>query len=85
LSAAYRLRGTYEWLTGHERSAIDWWTRSIGLAVELGAQYELGVTYLEMGKRLDDRDRLDQADAVFDQIHFHPDVQHIQSELGEQE
>jgi tetratricopeptide (TPR) repeat protein len=83
LPAAYRLQGTYQWLATREKAAIDMWKRSLGCAEELGARYELGLTYLEMGKRQDDSDRLEQAEDMFDQIHFHPDARQIRSELGD--
>jgi tetratricopeptide (TPR) repeat protein len=81
LPAAYRLQGRYEWLATREKAAIDCWKQSVGLAEELGARYELGLTYLEMGKRQDNSERLNQAEEVFDRIHFRPDARQIRAEL----
>jgi hypothetical protein len=83
LPAAYRLQGTCEWLAEHEQRALDCWKQSLGHAEQLGAQYELGLTYLELGKRRSDGEALARAEMVFDRIHFHPDTRQIQLELGE--
>jgi hypothetical protein len=62
---AMRLRETYEWIRGKPLSAREWWEKSIKAADEMGARYDLAMTYLEMGKRLNDRDHLHQAEAIF--------------------
>ena len=45
--------------------AQTWWERSVTVAEKLGARYELGVTYLEMGRRMRDRACLERAEATF--------------------
>jgi tetratricopeptide (TPR) repeat protein len=65
---AMRMKGTYEWLKGRLSSAEKWWQRSLKRAEELGMSYELGITHLEMGKRLKDRNHLENAEAIFSEI-----------------
>jgi len=38
------------------------------VAEELGMRYELGMTHLEMGQRLEDRAHLERAEAIFAEI-----------------
>jgi class 3 adenylate cyclase/tetratricopeptide (TPR) repeat protein len=68
LPEAMRLRGVHDWLTGKQTSAQKHWQRSIGLAEEMGMRYDLGMTHLEMGRRLTDHDHLQQAEAIFADI-----------------
>jgi len=68
LPGATRLQGVYDWLTGKHASAQKHWERSLALAEEMGTRYELGMTHLEMGKRLNDHEHLKQAEAIFAQI-----------------
>ncbi len=56
LPEAYRLKGRYEWLSEHPKSAIKWWNRSIELASQLGNAMDVGITSLEMGLRTSDRE-----------------------------
>ena len=63
--SAYRSRGTYEWLHRRERRARTWWERSQAVGEKLGTRFELGVTHLEMGKRLGDRAHLEAAANIF--------------------
>jgi class 3 adenylate cyclase/tetratricopeptide (TPR) repeat protein len=63
-----RLQGVYDWLTGKQASAQKHWQRSIALAEEMGMRYELGMTHLEMGQRLKDRNHLEKAEAIFSEI-----------------
>jgi hypothetical protein len=65
---AMRMKGTYEWLKGRLSSAEKWWQRSLKRAEELGMSYELGMTHLEMGQRLNDRSHLQKAEAIFTEI-----------------
>ena len=64
LPGAYRLRGAYEWLSGQSAAARHWWQRSLAVAQKLGARYDLGLTYHEMGKRMGDTAHLQRADAI---------------------
>jgi class 3 adenylate cyclase/predicted Ser/Thr protein kinase/tetratricopeptide (TPR) repeat protein len=49
---ALRLMGTYFWLIGRQKKALQWWRKSVSCGVLLKAVPELGRTYLEIGKRL---------------------------------
>jgi class 3 adenylate cyclase/tetratricopeptide (TPR) repeat protein len=62
---ARRNQGTYEWLKGRHASARKWWLRSIAAAEEREMRYEAALTRLEMGKRLNDQEDLNQAAAIF--------------------
>ena len=66
--AAYRLQGTYHWLASDTRAAVRWWTRSRETAHRLGANYDLGLTLLEQGRRLKDRASLERAEATFSDL-----------------
>ncbi len=68
LPSIYRQQGTFEWLRGKLGRAQRWWQRSLAVAQQQGARYELGMTYLEMGKRLADSRHLEQAEAIFAEI-----------------
>ncbi len=65
LVPAYRLQGTYEWLSDHPSKACDWWRRSLNQAERLGARYEGALTMLEWGKRAADGEQLRQAESEF--------------------
>jgi hypothetical protein len=49
---ALRLMGTYYWVIGKKRRALNWWKKSMGQGERLGARPELSRTYMEVGKRL---------------------------------
>jgi len=68
LSGACRLRGTYEWLTGRVGAAQKWWARSLALAEELEARYDLASTYREMGRHMGKAEYLERARNLFQQI-----------------
>jgi tetratricopeptide (TPR) repeat protein len=68
LPHATRLQGRYEWLTGEQAAAQQWWSRSLAIAEELGARYELGMTYMEIGQRMGLRKDLQRAQATFTEI-----------------
>jgi len=68
LPEAQRLQGTYMWLKGKLTTAETWWQRSLELADEMGQSYDLGMIYLEMGRRLDDRNHLERAESIFAEI-----------------
>jgi tetratricopeptide (TPR) repeat protein len=64
LPAAYRLRGTAEWLGGNREAAIRWWHQSEKTARQMGARYEEAQALYESGERLGDEDRLRRAQAL---------------------
>jgi class 3 adenylate cyclase/tetratricopeptide (TPR) repeat protein len=68
LPEALRLQGTYHWLIGRRHSAETCWDRSLALAEEMGMRYDLGMTHLEIGRRLNDREHLLKAEAIFAEI-----------------
>jgi class 3 adenylate cyclase/tetratricopeptide (TPR) repeat protein len=68
LPAACRLAGIYWWLRGSRVRAERWWSRAVAAATEMGARYELGVTYLESGRRTRLHDLLNHAELIFTEI-----------------
>jgi class 3 adenylate cyclase/tetratricopeptide (TPR) repeat protein len=66
--SAMRCQGTYEWVRGKPAAARRWWERSLSIAHRLGAQYDVGMTSLEMGRRTADPALLKRAEAVFLEI-----------------
>ena len=68
LPEAIRLQGNYQWLRRKPSFAKKCWERSLGLAEEMDMRYELGMTHLEMGRRLKDRGHLEQAEKIFADI-----------------
>ena len=77
LPEATRLQGVYDWLMSRRVSAQKHWRRSIALAEEMGMRYELAMTHLEMGKRLNDYEQLEQAEAVFANIGAEFDLREV--------
>jgi tetratricopeptide (TPR) repeat protein len=71
---ALRLRGTLDWLQGEHSRAERSWQASIRTAEELRAPYEVALTAREIGRRMDRRDRLEQAEAMFSQLGAGPDA-----------
>jgi tetratricopeptide (TPR) repeat protein len=65
---ACRLHATYAWLRGKPMTARKWWRRSLRSADRLGARWELGMTHLEMGRRLQQASHLQQAEVIFSDI-----------------
>jgi class 3 adenylate cyclase/tetratricopeptide (TPR) repeat protein len=61
-------QGTCEWLNDRPASAKKWWMQSLRIAEEIGMRYRLGMTHLEMGRRLQDRSHLEQAEKIFIEI-----------------
>jgi class 3 adenylate cyclase/tetratricopeptide (TPR) repeat protein len=61
-------QGTCEWLNERPASAKKWWQQSLSIANEIGMRYRLGITHLEMGRRLQDRNHLEQAETIFVEI-----------------
>ncbi len=62
---ALRLRGRYEWLRGKPAAARKWWQHSLAEAETLNMRYEMGMTHLEIARRLDDGTHLEQAESIF--------------------
>jgi tetratricopeptide (TPR) repeat protein len=54
LPAAQRMWGTYLWLRGRSRRARRSWTKALATGEALGLPFEVGLTWLELGARLDD-------------------------------
>ncbi len=77
LPGAHRVQGTYEWLMGRPALAQVRWKRSLAAAEMLGARYELGTTYLEMGLRLRTRDHLEHAEQIFTEIGARTDLSRV--------
>jgi class 3 adenylate cyclase/tetratricopeptide (TPR) repeat protein len=65
---ALRLKGRHEWLRGNTAQARRWWQKSLAEADKLGMPYELGLTHLEIGQRLDKRADMEKADSIFTRI-----------------
>lgn len=65
---AERLQGVYDWLKGRQASAQKHWQRSLDVAGEMGMRYEVAMTHLEIGRRLDDRQHLKDAETIFAEI-----------------
>lgn len=63
-----RLIGTYYWLHGKHKQAKDSWQRSLDMAAAMDHRYELGLTYLEMGLRLQDRAYLKSAEQILGEM-----------------
>jgi tetratricopeptide (TPR) repeat protein len=49
---AFKLMGTYNWLTGNRKNAFTWWHKAISEGESLGARPQISRTYAEMGTRL---------------------------------
>jgi tetratricopeptide (TPR) repeat protein len=67
-SAAMRLQGTYEWLSGKPTAAQKWWHKSLAEAERIGLRYDEGMTHLEMGQRLGESAHLEKAESIFAEI-----------------
>ena len=68
LPRAHRWQGTYEWLRGKPAAAQESWQRSVALAEESGARYDLGLTYLEIGRHMGERSHLERAAAILAEL-----------------
>lgn len=82
LPSALRHRGTYAWLTGKHDAARRWWERSLTVASQLGARYETAMTWLEMGRRLGERELLERAAHVFGEVGAEFDLAAARALLG---
>jgi len=68
LAETYRVSGTIFWMQGKNKNAVDSWKRSLDVADEQKHFYELGLTYLELGLRLQDRSYLEPAEDILSEI-----------------
>jgi class 3 adenylate cyclase/tetratricopeptide (TPR) repeat protein len=78
---ATRVNGTRLWLKGHHAAARKWWQRSLVAAEQSGARYDLGLTELEMGKRLNEPARVERAAAILGEIGAELDFSKAQAAL----
>ena len=78
---ATRVNGTRMWLKGHHATARKWWQRSLVAADQSGARYDLGLTELEMGRRLNEPARLERAVAILGEIGAELDLSKAQAAL----
>jgi class 3 adenylate cyclase/tetratricopeptide (TPR) repeat protein len=75
------LQGRYEWIRGKPWLAEKWWQKSLKIAEEMGMRHELGMTHLEMGRRLKDRAHLEKAETIFADIGADFDLAHTRKLL----
>ncbi|HET6947108.1 MAG TPA: AAA family ATPase [bacterium] len=66
--AAFRMWGSVQWLGGRRAAAHRWWQKAVAAAEALGARYELGLTYLEMGRRTGQVQPLQRAQSIFAEL-----------------
>jgi tetratricopeptide (TPR) repeat protein len=78
---ATRVNGTRLWLKGHHAAARKWWQRSLATAEQSGARHDLGLTELEMGRRLNEPARLERAAAILGEIGAELDFSKAQAAL----
>lgn len=89
---AYRLMGTYYWLTRRPRPALKWWRKSIRVGEKLGARAQLSRTYCEIGRCLSEKnapvtmldgsrsqDFFGKADTLFRELGLEWDLQLLHS------
>jgi class 3 adenylate cyclase/tetratricopeptide (TPR) repeat protein len=65
---AFRVKGTLRWLNGQREEARVAWDRSLAWARDTGGRYDEGLTLLEMGRRTGDRQAIEHAVTLFEQI-----------------
>jgi hypothetical protein len=68
LPEAMRLQGTCEWLHDRRGAAERWWQRGLTFAARNGIHYEEAMIHLEMGCRLGEREHLEKAAALFEEM-----------------
>jgi class 3 adenylate cyclase/tetratricopeptide (TPR) repeat protein len=73
---AFRVKGTLSWLNGRQQEARSAWDRSLAWARDTGGRYDEGLTLVEIGRRTHDRDVVDQAVTVFEQVGARGEMQH---------
>jgi class 3 adenylate cyclase len=62
------LRGRCEWLAGRRIVAQRWWRRSLAWAAKMGQRYDLGMTHLEVGRRLGEKRHLERAKDILTEV-----------------
>jgi hypothetical protein len=65
---AFRVKGTLRWLNGQREEARVAWDRSLAWARDTGGRYDEGLTLLEMGRRTGDRQAIEHAVTLFEEI-----------------
>jgi class 3 adenylate cyclase/tetratricopeptide (TPR) repeat protein len=65
---AFRVKGTLCWLNGRREEARIAWDRSLAWAHDTGGRYDEGLTLLEIGRRTGDRNAIERAGTVFEEI-----------------
>jgi tetratricopeptide (TPR) repeat protein len=68
LPEAQMLQGRCEWLDGKPKDAQEWWARALAQAEATNLRYQEGVVHLEIGRRLHDRDHLQRAESILEEI-----------------
>jgi hypothetical protein len=65
---AFRVKGTLSWLNGRRDEARIAWDRSLAWSHDTGGRYDEGLTLLEIGRRTGDRNAIERAGTVFEEI-----------------
>jgi tetratricopeptide (TPR) repeat protein len=78
---ALLLRGRLAWINNRSSAALKDWQRSLKLAEKMGLRYDEGIIHLEMGKRLGDREHLEQAMSILSEIGAEWDLKQAQQAL----
>jgi class 3 adenylate cyclase/tetratricopeptide (TPR) repeat protein len=65
---AMLLQGRYQWLRGKPEAARQWWNKSLVEAERMDMRYDEGMTHLEIGQRLGEREQLEKAETIFAEI-----------------
>jgi class 3 adenylate cyclase/tetratricopeptide (TPR) repeat protein len=65
LPSAYRVTGGYYRLKNHMQKALSCWEKGLEISQQLGARYEEGLIYFDMGRHLNDTHYLNQARRIF--------------------
>ncbi len=68
LAETLRFRGSHSWLRSKSEEARAAWEQSLAVASELEQHYELGLTHLEIGRRLGKKSHLERAEAILSKI-----------------
>jgi hypothetical protein len=66
--AAYRLRGTYEWLRSRRKRAERWWSRSVAAAEQQGLRFDLAESLIELGTHAGDAGLVAEGRAIHAQL-----------------
>ncbi|MFN2358957.1 MAG: hypothetical protein ABR534_14595 [Desulfotignum sp.] len=82
LSKACRLNGWFYSLAGNSQKACDFWRQGIEAARSLGAAFEEGLICFEMGRWLDDIERLESARNIFETIHAKTELARVDAQIA---